>query len=214
MNGRFGKAGELWIVWARFCAVCSGMDWQERLGLSRHGMERCDVALSGRHGMEQNKEEPYMVYQWKIPGIIPTDAQTAGNELDRIYQKHGELNPADIVDESRPTFAPLHPCFEWDDAKAAEKYREHQAGNIVRNITVVCDTQEEPKNVRAFVRVQSTYQPINIVLEDVDKTNELLQSALRELKAFRDKYKTLVSLAPVLSAIEQVESEQLADVAK
>ena len=155
-----------------------------------------------------------MVYQWKIPGIIPTDAQTAGNELDRIYQKHGELNPADIVDESRPDYAPLHPCFEWDDAKAAEKYREHQAGNIVRNITVVCDTQEEPKNVRAFVRVQSTYQPINIVLEDVDKTNELLQSALRELKAFRDKYKTLAALAPVLSAIEQVESEQLADVAE
>ena len=55
MNGRFGKAGELWIVWARFCAVCSGMDWQERLGLSRHGMERCDVALSGRHGMEQKQ---------------------------------------------------------------------------------------------------------------------------------------------------------------
>ena len=155
-----------------------------------------------------------MVYQWKIPGIIPTDAQTAGNELGRIYQKHGELNPADIVDESRPTFAPLHPCFEWDDAKAAEKYREHQAGNIVRNITVVCDTQEEPQNVRAFVRVQSTYQPINIVLEDVDKTQELLQSALRELKAFRDKYKTLVSLAPVMSAIEQVETEQLADAAE
>ena len=182
-----------------------------RLGLDGHGMAR-----SGLAGMawNKNKEEPYMVYQWKIPGIIPTDAQTAGNELDRIYQKHGELNPADIVDESRPTSAPLHPCFEWDDAKAAEKYREHQAGNIVRNITVVCDTQEEPQNVRAFVRVQSTYQPINIVLEDADKTQELLQSALRELKAFRDKYKTLVSLAPVMSAIEQVETEQLADAAE
>ena len=181
--------------------------------MARRGKEWQVLARRGLAGMvwNKNKEEPYMVYQWKIPGIIPTDAQTAGNELDRIYQKHGELNPTDIVDESRPTFAPLHPCFEWDDAKAAEKYREHQAGNIVRNITVVCDTQEEPQNVRAFVRVQSTYQPINIVLEDADKTQELLQSALMELKAFRDKYKTLVSLAPVMSAIEQVETEQLAD---
>ena len=155
-----------------------------------------------------------MVYQWKIPGIIPTDAQTAGNELDRIYQERGELNPAYIVDESRPEYAPLHPCFEWDDERAAEEFRKAQARCIVRNITVVCDTKEEPQNVRAFVRVQSTYQPINIVLDDVDKTQELLQSALRELKAFRDKYKTISALAPVLSAIEQVETEQLADVAK
>ena len=185
-------------------------------GRARIGRESFGVVRRGKAGMawNKNKEEPYIVYQWKIPGIIPTDAQTAGNELDRIYQKDGELNPADIVDESRPDYAPLHPCFEWDDAKAAEKYREHQAGNIVRNITVVCDTQEEPQNVRAFVRVQSTYQPMNIELQDVDKTQELLQSALRELKAFRDKYKTLVSLAPVMSAIEQVETEQLADVAE
>ena len=208
---RYGLEGKVGhgMVWRGATWLClAGMAYSGKAGL---GLARRDLA-----GMawDKNKEEPYMVYQWKIPGIIPTDAQTAGNELDRIYQKHGELNPSDIVDESRPDYAPLHPCFEWDDAKAAEKYREHQAGNIVRNITVVCDTQEEPQNVRAFVRVQSTYQPINIVLEDTDKTQELLQSALRELKAFRDKYKTLASLAPVMSAIEQVETEQLADVAE
>ena len=68
-----------------------------------------------------------MTYKWKLPGIIPVEAQEAGEELDRIYKKYGELQPSTIVDESRDSSAPLHKCFEWDDQTAAEKYRETQA---------------------------------------------------------------------------------------
>lgn len=46
-----------------------------------------------------------MVYQWKIP-VAPVSAQTAGEELERLYRKHGKLDPADVVEEPRRLRAP------------------------------------------------------------------------------------------------------------
>lgn len=56
-----------------------------------------------------------MIYQWKIPDLYGVDAQTAGEEIERIHRKHGQLSPADIVEESRQKHAPLHDIFEWRD---------------------------------------------------------------------------------------------------
>lgn len=143
-----------------------------------------------------------MTYQWKLPSLMPVDAQSAGEELDRIYQKRGSMTPGDIVEESRPQNALLHACFEWKDSIAAERYREIQASNIVRNITVIQNAPTEPKNIRAFVCVQKSYHPVGIVLSDEEKASELLQTAFRELKAFKEKYATLSELVTVFDAID------------
>lgn len=146
-----------------------------------------------------------MTYQWKIP-TMPVDAESAGHELERICQKNnGELLAKDVVEESRPQAAVLHKCFEWDDAVAAERFREVQAGQIIRNITVVRDEKDGgPAEVRAFVSVQKSYQPIQVVISDQEKMAELLSSALRELRAFQVKYNALSELADVFHAIQSV----------
>lgn len=145
-----------------------------------------------------------MTYQWKIPGIIPVDAQKAGEELDRIYKAKGRLEPSDIVEESRSETAPLHPCFEWDDQKAANKYRESQAMLIVRSIVTVQESQKGPQQVRAFVHVEQSYKPISVVVNSEKQIAELLETALSELRAFKRKYETLKELSPVFDAIEEV----------
>ena len=145
-----------------------------------------------------------MTYQWKTPYFMPVDAQSAGEELDLIYKKHGNLIPSNVVEESRDETSVLHPCFEWNDAAAAEKYRETQAGLILRNITVVSESVGNEEPVRAFVSVQKSYQPIEIVLSDQEKTEELLRNALKELVSFKAKYNTLSMLKPVFDAIEKV----------
>ena len=145
-----------------------------------------------------------MIYKWKVAGLMPVDAQTAGEELNRIYTKNGALNPADIVDESRPEDAPLHDCFEWRDDVAAEKYREQQAQTIVRAIVAVNEDATKSESVRAFVHVRNTYEPISVVVNDAEKMQEVLQTALRELSAFRRKYETLSELAPVFRAIDEL----------
>lgn len=145
-----------------------------------------------------------MVYRWKLPGVIPVDAQTAGEELQRIFAERGELEPAHIVAESRDVGAPLHPCFEWNDEVAAEKYRQTQAAKIVRSILTVEETTSGPQEVRAFVHVQEKYCPISVVVNNADKMADLLEAALDELKAFRNKYRKLSELSAVMSAIDEV----------
>lgn len=82
----------------------------------------------------------------------PVDAQTAGEELDRIRQEYGTLQPATVVDEARPDDAPLHPVFEWDDAEAAERYREHQASTLIRQVKVVVP-ERDPSEATPSARI-------------------------------------------------------------
>lgn len=143
------------------------------------------------------------MYKWKIEGLYGVDAQVAGKELERIYSEQGTLEPSVVVEQSRPKSAPLHSVFEWDDEVAAEKWREQQARVVIASVMVVDESTDEPFT-RAFVHVSDDYRPLSIVLEDRDMTEELLDSALRELRTFERKYNDLVQLAPVFHAIEQV----------
>lgn len=143
-----------------------------------------------------------MTYQWKVPGIMPVDAQTAGNELQRIYERDGVIEPETVVLENKPPSAPLHSCFEWDDEKAAHKYRITQAQNIIRAIVVV-DEAKQPET-RAFVNVQREYHPVSVVVRNPEKREILLQNALNELRWFERKYNTLQELSNVFAAIEEV----------
>lgn len=172
--------------------------WQARFVKVRKGRSGYVVA-----GVEPERSD-ILIYQWKIPGVIPVNAQTAGEELERIYKRDGSVEPETVVLESKDEKAPLHKCFEWDDKKAAHKYRVHQAQGIIRALVSVNETPSKPKGVRAFVSVESEYQPIKVVMSDEKKRAFLLQSALCELKSFQTKYSDLQELASVFAAIKEV----------
>lgn len=144
-----------------------------------------------------------MTYQWKVPGVMPVDAQTAGNELQRIYERDGVIEPETVVEESKSPSAPLHSCFEWNDAKAAHKYRITQAQGIIRAIVAVDETEKQPET-RAFVSVQSEYHPVSVVIQNPGKRDVLLKNALNELHWFEKKYNSLQELSGVFDAIREV----------
>lgn len=151
-----------------------------------------------------------MTYQWKIP-VVPVDAQVAGEEFERLYKQNGRLEPKDVVEASREETAPLHACFEWNDAIAAERYRTTQAGDMIRYIVrVEKNEKNEPKEVRAFVHVERGYHPIGVVVKTPSMCEELLMSAEREMDAFTRKYSDLKQLKPVLSAINNYKAERSA----
>lgn len=150
-----------------------------------------------------------MTYKWKTEALYPVSADVAGRELERIYTENGELQPEQIVDASRPTDAPLHPCFEWNDTIAAEQWRKQQARVMTCNITVQVDaTDSKPHETRAFVNVQSSYRPIRVVLNNETQRQELLQTAMREMISFRNKYNTLSQLQPVFDSIDDFVREE------
>lgn len=144
-----------------------------------------------------------MNYKYKLSdSMFPVPAQKAGQELERIYEKNGELKPKAVVDESRPEEAVLHPVFEWDDEIAAEKYREHQAGKLIRCVVEVVETPVTHKTIetRSFHSVEKSYHPVRVVMADEAKREELLEQCIRDMEAFKVKYSNLEHLlAPVFS---------------
>lgn len=143
-----------------------------------------------------------LIYKWKIPGLIPVDAQVAGQEMERIYNRDGILDPAVIVQESKDKHAPLHGCFEWNDTVAANKYRVNQAKEIIRSIVTV--SEHTNQETRAFVYVNQEYQPLSVVIRNPEDTATLLRQAINELRWFEQKYSKLQELAGVMAEIGKV----------
>lgn len=146
------------------------------------------------------------IYRWKSGARSPVSAQVAG-EVCAELERDGNLTPPALVDASRPEDAPLHAAFEWDDAIAAERYRETQARYIIRSVEVVTHGSKEP--VRAFVSVTTgrsePYTTIEHIMARSDSRALLLEQAHRELNVFRRKYGQLSELAEVFEAIDGLE---------
>lgn len=149
-----------------------------------------------------------IINSWKI-NKFPVSADVAKAEFDRIYEKYGELDKKTIVDESRDERAVLHSCFEWDDAIAAEKYRQEQASDMVQCLVTVekSDGAENPIVVRAFVKTTEKYEPIRVAIQSNEKRAVLLQDALNDVRWFRNKHGQLKELAKVFDAMEAFEQE-------
>lgn len=142
-----------------------------------------------------------MVYAFKQGAQIKANPQIAGEMCERLAEE-GRLTARDLVEENRPETAPLHSAFEWNDDIAAENWREQQARHIIACL-ITRDEKKEP--VRCFfniVRSEPTYRHIDSILQSVDDTQRLLQTALSELQAFERKYSKLQELAQVFEAIE------------
>ena len=155
-----------------------------------------------------------MVYAWKEGARVKANAQTAGEIFERLAAE-GRLTPADLVRESKPEDAPLHKEFEWDDEKAAQAYRETRARELIRFI-VIKPEQKADVPIRAFFRADSnlknTYEPVNLIIADVDKYAYLLRQALAEMEAFVRKYSVLTELKPVTDVMEQALSNSTTEV--
>ena len=152
-----------------------------------------------------------MVYQWRWGAPVP--AQAAGERFEELEREHGELTPRIVLDDARDESALLHPCFEWDDGKAAELYREKQAGYLIRNLEVKLERKEVPtKQFRAFVSILNAdekrgYINLNKALSSHDTRQQALMDALKSLNAFRIKYEMFKELDSVIAAINEFESE-------
>jgi len=150
-----------------------------------------------------------MIYDWKWN--MPVKAQKVGEHFEQLESQFGKVTPKIVLESARNKDSVLHPCFEWNNEIAAEKYRESQAGFIIRNLVVRVESANVSENktcVRAFVNIQtetsSEFLSVRKVLADDELRVQLLESAKKELQFFKDKYSTLEELAEVFEAIEKV----------
>ena len=113
-----------------------------------------------------------MIYTFKngyrIKGIDP---QKAGESLEELRKNGDGIKTESVVNMAKKPTSPLHPAFEWDDSKAAKKFRLEQARYLIRSIQVTIDTTSPPEP--AFVNIASGgisyYQATRVACQNADE---------------------------------------------
>lgn len=141
---------------------------------------------------------------WKLEGLYKADATRVVNELLELGE---EYSLHDVVNKARNEDSEMHNIFEWNDVIAGEKYREIQAGKMVRNIVIVREEEKkttEKSNVRYFVPTgnrDNTYTTTKAFVIKQNGYEELLNRAYMELRAFKQKYQSLTELEEIFALI-------------
>lgn len=127
------------------------------------------------------------------------DAQKCGEEMG------DSPTPESVLEKAKDPTSELHKCFEWDDTKAAEKYRLTQARQMIQFI-IIKETKKKEHQVRYFQISQEkqVYKPITFFLQNEDEYTVLLDRAKRELKGITERYSQLNELEEVFEAIARL----------
>ncbi len=67
-----------------------------------------------------------------MPKPRPTSKSVRSRSHLSHLQEKNMLSPDEMVKSAKDPKNPLHKYFEWDPSKAARKYREYQAREILR----------------------------------------------------------------------------------
>lgn len=146
-------------------------------------------------------------YAWKdgVYVVNEIDPQEAGEHLDKLHDLFGRLTPAIVLEDAESKSSPLHGCFEWDNARAANAYRKRQARQIITAIIIVPKRKSDP-HTRAFYRVEDVkgYTTRERVLETETMYLEVLTKMKIRLKQARNIYEEFAELAGVVSEIDKL----------
>lgn len=139
--------------------------------------------------------------KWSVDGIFKADANKCYSEILELEN----ITPEKVLERARDEKSELHKCFEWNDSKAAEKYRTIQAGNVIRMLYIVPrDAESAPVRVLSKTSAIAEYQPTRAFLTNQNEYEDLLKRALAELESFRRKYETLSELETVFEQIDSI----------
>ena len=136
-------------------------------------------------------------------------AQVYGKCLEAIEARRGKIEPEIVVEEARSVSSPLHSYFDWDDTKAAEKYRTWEARSLINHLTVVVNyetgaVQKAFFNVSEAVGAATVYVNIERALTEPQLRKQVLENALRELLYWKGKYQEYSEFKGIVTAIAKV----------
>lgn len=147
------------------------------------------------------KKKPLKQYSWKVGFRCSANAEAVGKELETLGKN---VNIDTVLELAKKKTSAMHDYFEWDDKKAAAKYRRKQATDLISalEVTFIKD-EEETKSVQAFVSLKydTDRVPIENVIEDVDMYSILKERAFRELQAIKLKYANIQEVQDILKDI-------------
>lgn len=140
------------------------------------------------------------------------EAEIVGAYLIELQRIGVQITAENIEQDARNPRSPLHPYFEWDDARAAYQHRLEQARLLIRSIeiTVVRPSGKEDR-IRAFHAVKDEsngrrkiYVPTKTVFSNDIYAEQIIERARWELKTWMDRYEQYDSLADEVKAVKDI----------
>ena len=156
-----------------------------------------------------------MKYEWGIYQF-PVAAEIVGKHCEQIEKENGTITREILLESARSQDSCIHSLFEWNDTIAAEKYRLHQAGNVLSSLKVTVmrpEKADEPVTTKAWVQVErqehkAVYMNVQSAMSGEKTRQQVLKIALAELATFKHKYETLTELSAVFEAIDMVLADE------
>jgi hypothetical protein len=151
-------------------------------------------------------------YGWSFEHMFKKhDPRRVARELERIRKANdGVITPALVVERARDRSSYLHGMFEWDDTKAAYKYRLHVAGHIVRHVIVLRGDSEVPTRAYHVVTTKGgrTYRSTDDIMSDAELRGQLVERALADFRSWEARYRHLKELSEIFKAAAVVQRKQ------
>ena len=196
-----------------------GVLWLERRGAAWRGALWRGVLWLDRNGVDSRG-----MHWIASPGISPIKLKEGKEmkhreiirELEAIRAKSpdGLLRPAAVVKEAKAATHPLHAQFEWDDRKAGHLHRLTQARVLIVKVKIVNPNDLNAAPTPAYVslmddrqRPQGGYRHTVDVLGNDELAAELKATALKELRAWSQRYKALSELVDGVLAAAGIDEE-------
>ncbi len=97
------------------------------------------------------------------------DADVIAPEILRLAQNRGDgITKEELLEAARPPRSRLHRYFDWDDKKAAEKWRLKQAGSMLRAFEVIYTVNREERrvNIVEYIVHREEPEPVAVGADD------------------------------------------------
>ena len=117
--------------------------------------------------------------------ITDADAVVIGERIDTLMDKHGgELTPSQLLEDARKVRSPIHKFFDWDDSEAAEKWRTHQARQLISSVVVTVEVKGRQHDMRSFHNVTNQqHERVYVTLETVGNTPSYAQQLIDDAQS-------------------------------
>lgn len=138
--------------------------------------------------------------------------------LEAIAREHnGLLMVDDVLDAAKDPTSVLHKHFQWDDDKAAESWRKHQARQLIQKVTVTIEKAPDV-HIRAFVSLSTDqhdgggYRMTANVLSNEHLKGQLLHDMQLALVKWKKQVNLLdTETEEILNRLEEIVTRRVSD---
>lgn len=134
-------------------------------------------------------------------------------EFVALAEQHETVTNRMVVDYATNPQTALHQAFEWDNEVAGDRWRLHQASELIRRQMTVVTVAGERRAVRMMVSLSTDrrgeergYRMMHDVMSDRERMQVLVRDCETEYRAFRQKYHVLSEM--VSEVMQRVDAER------